>query len=399
MASSNPFADVAIVGTYNTKQARRLEGVTTEQLVIEAIKGAAVDAGIGLEEIDGVCGGDMLGPPSPLAIVRALGGRPSWRKTAVGIEAIIDSALAIASGQCDTVVIYAAQAGAYTDRGSTPPWTLPSSEFVEWTGLFTAAEFALIAQRHMHEYGTKTEALAEVASAIRSNGARNPEAVYFGRECAPEDVLASRMIADPYHLLDCCTASEGGAAMVLTRADRARELGVTPVYILGGAGEWQGEAYEEAPVWKKFCWSGREGGRRTFEMAGLTPADIDVCEFYDNFSWEVIRLFETYGFCGDGEGGDFVMDGRIRLDGALPTTTDGGLMSYSHAGVAQALQRVISGVHQIRGTHVNQVDKHVRHVLCNNNGSAALATWQMIISAEQAEPVSRPNHGVRRVAA
>jgi acetyl-CoA acetyltransferase len=390
MTRPNPLQRVAIVGVYNTKQARRFEGVTSGDLVADAIRGVLADAGVEASEVDGVCGADMFGPPSVGDVVRMLGSRPSWTDggadaggAGAGIPAILQAALAIDSGMCNTAIVFNGQAGLYQDRSATAPWTRPTTEFIEWTGLYTVAQFALIAKRHMHEYNTKPDSLAEVASAVRSNGASNPAAVYYGRECSPEDVLNSRMVAEPYHLLDCCTTSEGGAALLLTSVERAESLDVKPVYILGGAVEQQGSTYVEAPLWHKFRWNGRWGGQRTFEMSGLEPKDIDVCEFYDNFSWEIIRLFETYGFCGEGEGGDFVMGGRVRIDGDLPICTDGGLMSFSHAGVAQALQRVISGVEQIRGTHVNQVKKEVRHVLCENFGSAALSTAQMIISAEK----------------
>src|SRR5262249_54161503 len=147
------------------------------------------------------------------------------------------------------------------------------------------------------------------------NGARNPAAVYYDREVTPQDVLNSRMVTDPYHLLDICTTSEGGAGMVLTTIERAKDLPVKPVYILGAALEQQGNAYRRPPVWDRYGWSGRWGGKKMFEQAHLTPNDIDVCEFYDNFSFEIIRLLEAYGFCGEGEGGDFVMGGRVRIDG------------------------------------------------------------------------------------
>ncbi len=378
----HPFHDVAIVGVYNTRQARILEGETSTTLVVDALRGVLKDAGLKPSDINGVCGSSFDGPSSG-DVVRMLGHQPSWVSGSANIPGILETAAAIGSGMCDTAVIFTAQAGQYKDRIRTAPWTRPSNEFVEWTGLYTAAEFALIAKRHMHLYGVRQEALAEVASAIRTNGARNPQATYYGRECTPEDVLNSRMVSDPFHLLDCCTATEGGAAMILTTADRARDLNVTPVYILGGATEQQGVAYTEAPVWDKFGWSGRWGGKRAFAMADLEPKDIDICEFYDNFSGEVIRLLETYGFCGEGEASDFVMGGRVRIDGELPICTDGGLMSFSHAGLVQGLQRVISGVQQIQGRHVNQVKKPVKHVFCNNYGSAALATHQMIIGAER----------------
>ena len=374
----NPMHQAAIVGVYNTRQARVLEGETSRSLTLDSVFGAIADAGLKPSDIDGVAGA------APGDVIHQLGGRPSWYGSGgagASISGVVNAALAIGAGLCETVVIAAGQAGAYRDRTATAPWTRPTNEFVECWGLFTAAEFALIAKRHMHKYGTTPDALAEVASAIRMNGAHNPAAVYYGREVTPQDVLNSRMVADPFHLLDICMTSEGGAGMVLTTVERARDLGVKPVYILGAALEQQGTAYTQPPVFERFGWSGRWGGRKAFEQAHLTPQDIDVCEFYDNFSFDVIRLLEAYGFCGEGEGGDFVMGGRVRIGGELPICTDGGLMSYSHSAAAQGMQRVIAGVLQIQGRAANQVP-NVQHVLSDNFGGGALFTDQMILGAE-----------------
>ena len=372
----NPFQSVAIVGVYNTKQARVLEGETRAQVIADAVRGTLADAGVAPRDVDGVVSATSG------HVIRQLGGQPCWSSDAgAGIAGVIDAALAIASGQCEMVLVVGGQAGSYSQRGSTAPWTRPTSEFIETWGLYTAVEFALIAKRHMHLYGTTPESMAEVASAIRSNGATNSEAVYYGREVTPEDVLNSRMVADPFHLLDICMTSEGGAGMLLTTVERARALDVTPVFIHGGALEKQGAPYFEPPVWDRFGWSGRWAGEKAFGMAGLAPSDMDVCEFYDNFSFDVIRLFEAYGFCGEGEGGDFVMDGRVRIDGAMPICTDGGLMSYSHNAGSQALQRPIAGVLQIQGRAANQVPD-VDFVLTENYGGAALFTDCLILGRE-----------------
>ena len=382
MASANPLHQAAIVGVYNTKQARFLEGHTSAGLTLEAVLGALKDAGLSPSDVDGVCIGNQ-GFPNSGDMVYQLGWRPSWTGQGIGISAVANAALAIGAGMCETVVLASGQAGAYADRGATAPWTRPTNEFVECWGLFTAAEFALVAKRHMHKYGIKPEALAEIASAIRTNGTNNPAAVYYGRQATPEDVLNSRMVADPYHLLDICMTSEGGVGMVMTTVEKAKQLNVKPVYILGASLESQGAGYKQPPVWDRFGRSGEWSGQKVFQQSGLTVKDMDIGEFYDNFSWEMLRLFEVYGFCGEGEGGDYVMDGRVRIDGEFPIVTDGGLMSYSHAGTAQALQRVISGVLQIQGRAVNQVKhKPVRNVLVENFGSGVLGTPTMIIGAE-----------------
>jgi acetyl-CoA acetyltransferase len=384
VAKRTPLHEVAIVGAYNTRQARRLEGETDLRLTLDAVRGALAAAGLEADDVDGVNVQSPIWGLNAQQTVHQLGGRPSWTGSQMmGIAAVLEAAAAIATGQCETAVIASGQAGVYEDRRATAPWTRPSNEFVECWGLYTAAEFALIARRHMHLYGTKPEHLAEVAAAIRSNGARNPEAVYYGREVTPNDVLSSRMIADPFHLLDCSTTSEGGAAVVLTTAARARDLDVRPVYFLGGALERQGQAYVTAPVWDRYGWSGREAARKAFAQAGITPRDVDVCEFYDPFSFEVIRQFEAYGFCEEGEGEPFIMDGRIRLGGDYPVATNGGLLSYSHAGVAQLLQKVISATHQLQGRMGDLQVPNAKVAMATNGGAGALFTDVLLLGSEQ----------------
>ena len=380
----NPYDGVAIVGTYNTVQAKQLPNWTEPGLVLDAIRGALGDAGLTADDVDGVNISSWVSRLNSRTTAQWFGARPMWTGvSSPGVEAILEAAAAIQTGQAETVVIAAAQCGEYTDRESTVSWTRPENEFVECWGLYTAAEFALMAQRHMHIYGTPREALSEVASAIRSNGALNPEAVFFGRECSPGEVEASRMVADPFRLLDCCIASEGGAAMVLTSTERARDLDCTPIHILGGALDRQGNAYVTAPVWEKYGWVGRRAAEMTFEQCGLAPKDVDFAEFYDPFSFEIIRQLEAFGFCKEGEGADFVLEGRIRIDGDLPVATNGGIMSYSHAGVAQLLQKPISAVQQLQGRPVPELRLHEPKVaLATNGGSGALFCDVMALGKE-----------------
>ena len=205
------------------------------------------------------------------------------------------------------MLIAAGGAGLYTDRAATAPWTRPANEFVVGYGLFTAAEFALMARRHMVVHGTTPEHLAMVAATIRNNGHANPEAVYAGRGRSPEDVLASRMVADPFHLLDCAMTSEGGCGLVLARADRSRDVRSTPVWILGGASDAFGPAYQIAPAWDMrgrtelpAGYVGRRAAEDVFRTAALGPDDVDVAELYDPFSFEIIRQLEAFGFCAEG---------------------------------------------------------------------------------------------------
>ena len=213
----------------------------------------------------------------------------------------------------------------------------------------------------------------------------NPEAVYYGRgPFTPEDILNSRMVADPFHLLDCSTTSEGGGAIILTTAERAKDMKQMPVYILGGAQENFGPGYTHPPSFDLTGWVGRDAARKSFQMAGgIKPEDVDVCEFYDAFSFEIIRKFEAFGFCGEGEGGDFIMGGTIGLTGKYPICTDGGTMSHSHPGNAQLTHKVIAGVRQLKGEAGNRQVKDPEIAMCTNAGAGALSTSVLLLGKQQ----------------
>ena len=383
---THPFRDVAIAGVWNTEQARTLEGRDSQSLAVEGALGALADAGISIDEVDGIAG--------QFAADMVLGARmgPCSRKLSThGIPTVLEAASMIAFGECEVVVIGAGGAAMYTERSATAPWTRPANELVVGYGLFTAAEFALMARRHMLTYGTTREQLALAAATVRNNGHVNPEAVYYGRgPFTPDDILESRMVADPFHLLECSMTSEGGCGLVLTTAARALDGASKPVWILGGAGDTYGPAYVVPPVWDlrgrdgdiPAGYVGRRAARKCFALAGLSPSDVDVAEFYDPFSFEIIRQLEAFDFCGEGEGGPFVEAGGIAPGGRLPVTTDGGTMSFSHAGLnAQMLQRVIRGVQQVRGTCVSSRVPNAEVALCSNGGSGALFTDVMLVGA------------------
>jgi acetyl-CoA acetyltransferase len=387
--TGHPYHDVAITGIFNTEQARVLEGEDSMSISFKGAMGALDDAGLEIRDIDGVVG-QFAHDFSYQARLMPVWTSSSWQ----GIPAVLQAASAIASGMATRVLVIGGAAGVYTDRASTAPWTRPSSEFVAPYGMFTAAEFALVARRHMHRYGTKPDALATVAAVIRNNGHVNPEAIYHGRgPFTPQDILDSRMVADPYHLLDCATASEGGCGIVLTRADLAADAPTAPVFVLGGNSDSGGPSYKNPPTWELGGnrradlvngTVGRRAAQDAFRTSGLGPTDVDVCEFYDPFSFEIIRQFEAFGFCGEGEGGDFVMGGTVEPGGQYPVTTDGGVMSYSHAGAScQMLQRVIRGVQQLRGTCVSTQIEGAEVAMCSNGGSGALFTDVMLLGVDQ----------------
>ncbi|WP_301147412.1 thiolase family protein [Mycobacterium simiae] len=377
----------AIVGVHNTRQGRRLDGETSRSLAVKAIRGALDDAGLTLDDVDGISAS-----PHSTALIYDLRLGPAWQGLAFGVGMITEAVTAIEHGMADVVVLVAAQAGEYRDHEATAPWTRPENEFVAPWGMFTTAEFALIARRHMHIYGTTREQLSMVAATIRNNGSQNPEAVYYQRgPFTPDDITASRSIADPFHLLDCATTSEGGCALVLANIEKVLDKGEVarqPIYVLGSGADFHGPSYQHPPAWDL---TGRRGdhvngvvGRRAaecaFRHAGIRPDDVDVLELYDPFSFEIIRQLEAFGFCGDGEGGPFVADGHIAIGGSHPITTDGGTMSFSHAGAnPQMMQRAVRAVQQLRGEAgpLQVPDAHI--ALCSNGGAGALFTTVLLL--------------------
>ncbi|MEO8698367.1 MAG: thiolase family protein [Acidimicrobiales bacterium] len=384
----NPLHRVAIVGAFNTPQAKRLDGHTSASVTMMAIQGALDDAGLSYRDVDGL----SVTPTDPSRIqkdesldwaYRARLGNVWAGSAMLAIPALLEAALAIASGQCSTVVIASGQAGLYTDRTATAPWTRPANEFVQCWGLYTAAEYALVARRHMHQFGTTSEQLALAAATVRTYGAANPAAIHFGRHVTVETVLSSPLIADPFHLLDCSMTSEGGAGIVLTTAERARDLDTRAAFIFGGAAEGCAPGYTYPPTYELVGGVGRGGAARAFGMAGIKPTDVDVCELYDPFSFELIRQFEAFGFCAEGEGGPFVESGVMAPGGQFPTCTDGGTMSHSHTGVSQMLQKVVQAVRQVRGDAPNQV-KGAEIAMCSSAGSGSMFNPVLLVGSSPA---------------
>ena len=354
MSASNSILrqhPVAIVGVYNTRQARSLPGDTSRSLITEAIFGAIEDSGLPPSAVNGIGIHSFDSSLSPNYYPSLLGGRPCWTTNWVsGIQGIAHASMAIAAGLCDVVVLAAAQAGVYTERNATAPWTRPAHEFIEPFGLYTIVEFALPTQRYRHLYGLKRESLAEVSATVRNNGSLNPAAVYYGKgPFTPQDILNARPICDPFTILDCATTTEGGCALVLARADRVPDARHKAAYVVGVGLEARGQGYTRPPVWELYADLGKWAADHAFEQSGLSRNDVDVFELYDACSFEIVRQFETYGYCKRGEGGEFVMNGAIHRDGRYPISTDGGTMSFGHSGAAQMLQKVAAGALQLQG--------------------------------------------------
>ena len=215
----------------------------------------------------------------------------------------------------------------------------------------------------MHEFGTTAEQLAEIAVTIRRHASLNP-AAKFRDLITVEDVLTSRIVSSPLHLLDSCIITDGGGALVVTSAERARDLKQRPVYVLGGS---EACCHTAAGMRDLTDMAAAQSGPRALAMAGVTHKDIDMCMVYDSFTITVLETLENLGFCQKGEGGAFVQDGRIGLDGALPVNTDGGGLSSNHPGM-RGIFLVIEATKQLRGECGARQVKDCQIALCHGTG-------------------------------
>ena len=357
--------EVAIVGVATTEQVRRSEGRYGLSFALEALRLALDDAGMSKADIQGLY--PMIDGWPQTAIPDAhyrntnwpaqLGIPIRWFTGAVnsgagtGVSAVLDAAAAIGSGYVDTCAIVLGMASSTPTGARTASWTSSPFQFNEWTGTYTAAQFALAARRHMHQYGTKPEHFARVSATIRNYGHVNPDAVMFGRgPYDVDDVLDAPMIADPLTRLMCAQVNDGGAAMILTTLERARDLPGPAIRVLGGADQISYPAYAEPPLLvhalgEPFSTRWVDDG---FAMAGVGRDDVDVVQLYDGFASWIVMQWELLGFCEPGEGGPFAASGVMEIDGRYPTCTDGGCQSFSHMG-APALLRPLEAVRQLRG--------------------------------------------------
>jgi acetyl-CoA acetyltransferase len=318
-----------------------------------AIRNALDDAGLKLTDVDGLLtasGGSL----SPMGLSEYLGIRPRYVDgTSVGGSSFVyhaaRAALAVGSGLCEVAVVAMGQLGrsggnrGYRFRGRMGGGF--GSFFWDSTaGLPLVGAYAMAARRHMHEFGTTSEDLAHIAVAARYHATMNPKAQYQD-PITVEDVLNSRWIAEPLHLLDCCVVSDGGGAYVVTTAERAKDL-PKPAARMLGYGERIGHAgIGQMPDFTQTA--AADSGALAFDMAGLKPGDIDCAQLYDSFTITVLLELEDLGFCPKGEGGRFVRE-HLKLGGPLPINTDGGGLSACHPGM-RGMFLVIEGLRQIRG--------------------------------------------------
>lgn len=333
-------------------------GSTPLGLSAQATVAALDDAGLTLSDVDGLLTAGEWGLPGAgtmitLSLGEYLGIVPTFSDgTNLGGAAteahIAHASLAIAAGYCDVAVCVFASTQR-SSRGATLGGR-PADGIFQWqtpAGLpAPIGAYALAAARHMHTYGTTPEQLAEVAVAARAWAGRNPAAVRRD-PLSIDDVRASPLICDPLRRADCCLVTDGAGAVVLTTAERARDLR-QPAVAVGGFGE--AHTHNTIASMRDLARfeAAELSGRRAMSMAGIGPADVDVAEIYDSFTITVVMTLEALGFCGPGEGGPFVSGGRIAPGGELPVNTNGGGLSALHPGMYGTFL-VIEAVRQLRG--------------------------------------------------
>jgi len=347
------------------------------QLQTDAASVALADAGLRWGDVDGLITAPLRVEQSGLpcgVVANYMGLHPAYLSTldlagATGTAMIHHAALMVASGQCSTVLCVAGQnLLSHNSRAHAVKAMADHAghaQFESPYGPLVPSLYALVAQRHMYEYGTTSEQLAEVAVTMRRHAGLNPNA-HKRDPITVQDVLNSRMISSPLHVLDCSLVSDGAAAAIVTTIERARDLRRPPVRLLGqGYGQ---DHFHIGEAQSLTSTAAARSGREAFRAAGLTPADVDVAELYDCFTITVIVELEDLGFCPKGEGGRFVEGGRIAIGGELPTTTHGGLLSAGHPGVPGGLFHVLEGVRQIRGEAGDRQVPNAKIALVHGNG-------------------------------
>ena len=346
----------AIVGVGNTAYTRGTDRSTLE-LHLEACLNALADAGLAPSDVDGVMPSATAGRTAEDFIanlgLRDLAVSSITRMGGASTIAAIQSAcLAVCAGIASCVLVPAGRRGYSGERVSTgqlvrDPLTADVEQFEAPYGNLVAVQwFAQAAQRHMHEYGTTSEQLGHIAVTIREHANLNPGALMYGRPMTLAGHQNSRMVSDPFRLFDCSLESDGAGAVVVTSAERARDLPRQPV-LIGGIGESHG--YPPTSLTQKAHMAVvealRVAGARAFGMAGVRPEDFDALFVHEGFSWYVIAALEALGFVEPGEGGPFAAEGHIRLGGALPVNPNGGALSEGHVS---GINHVIEAVRQLR---------------------------------------------------
>ena len=367
----------AIAGVGMTPFSKQ-SGVSELSLAAQCIVAACDDAGIDPGDIDGMVT-YTLDSSEEVDVARAIGandltyfGRVHYGGGAA-VGTILQAAMAVATGQAETVVCYRAMNGRSGKRmGQGISGDIISSGLIHYSWymaygmLIPGSWIAMIANKYMHEYGVTREDLGRVAISQRNYAQANPRAYGYGKPLTMEEYLAAKPIASPLCLYDFCQETDGGCAIIVTSAERARDLKKDPAIVRGVSQASTRGQEEMTSFYREELTSLPEmelAGQRAYAMAGLGPEDIDAACLYDAFTSEVMMQLESFGFCGPGEGRDMVRDGALDIDGRLPNNTHGGLISEAYI---HGMNNIAEGVRLVRGDSTSQPSKAVEHVLVSS---------------------------------
>lgn len=378
----------AVVGVADEVSPTGVIDVPLRELEARVITAAVADAGLSLRDVDGLCtctGGALM---HSVELAEYLGITPRFTDaTQTGGASyglyVEHAAAAIAAGEAETVVIvYASTPRAARKRGEKGLGVFATPERLEWETPFGVmlpiSAYALAANRHMATYGTTPEQLAQIAVDTRRWAVMNPRA-YLRETITVNDVLNSGFVAEPLHKLECCPVTDGAAALVVTSAERARDLAKPPAFVLGAASAASHAMISQMP--DLTVTPGAVSGPAAFRAAGLTPADIDVVELYDSFTITVLLALEDLGFCPKGEGGPFVADGALGPGGTLPGQTSGGGLAYTHPGAFGAFL-LIEATRQLRGECGERQVPETKTAVAHGTGGVLSATSTVILGTE-----------------
>jgi len=374
----------AIVGVAESDELGKLPHKSALALHMEATESALADAGLKKSDVDAVfCSGRNMANDIP----EYLGIRPRFiGGTQVGgcsfLLHVEHAMAAIHAGLCEVALITHGESGLsrlsmpggrWGEDSTNNQYELPYGHIGPATG------YGFVATRHMHEYGTTKEQMAEVAVATRKWATLNPKAL-MRDPITVEDVLASRLIAWPFNLLDCCLVTDGGGAVVVTSAARARDLAKKPVYVLGTGECVTHQMVSQMPAFNRWD-AAIDSGKRAFAMSGIHHHEIDVAELYDAFTIVPMLALEALGFCKPGESGAFVSGQRTAPGGDFPMNTNGGGLSYTHTGM-YGIFTIIEAVRQLRGECGPRQVADAKVALCHGTGGTWSAAATMIVSTE-----------------
>ena len=371
----------AIVGTGHAGFGEA-HGLTAYDVMAQSALAALGDAGLKISDVDGLFCTMMEDSMPALMAAEYLGIQPRFVDGTMSggssfVNYLTSATIALEAGLCDVaLIVYGSNQR--TASGKLVTASRPPAYEAPYNPRYPISAYAMAAARHMHEYGTTREQLADVAVSARAWAQHNPEAFERG-PLSRQDVLGARMVGDPLTVRDCCLVTDGGGAIVMVRADRAKDFPKAPVYVLGSAAE---SSHRQISQMKDFTvTAARESGKRAFAAAGMSPDDIQAVELYDAFTINTILFLEDLGFCSKGEGGSFVEGGRIAPDGVLPVNTNGGGLSCVHPGM-YGIFTVIEAARQIRGDAPGLQLNNIDVALAHGNGGVLSSQVTAILGSQ-----------------